>query len=83
MTFVIVSDTEFRLIIGLPGRGNCNVGSGNNSPAQRGCVPLVHFHSPLVKRTTQNKDIRRRIIVFRAPSPELKAVWQNLIQRQV
>lgn len=77
-------DTEFRLIIGFNGRNNCNTSSsGTNSPAQQGCVPMVHFHSPLAKRTPHNKDIRRRTLVFRAPSPELKAVWQNLIQRQV
>ncbi|XP_065200428.1 uncharacterized protein PsGEF isoform X2 [Planococcus citri] len=76
-------DTEFRLIIGPNVRGNINLASGNNSPAQQGCVPMVHFHSPLARRSPQNKDVRRRTLVFRAPSPELKAVWQNLIQRQI
>lgn len=44
---------------------------------------MVHFHSPLAKRSPQGKDVRKRTAVFRAPSPELKAVWQNLIQRQM
>ena len=42
--------------------------------------------SPLeanLKKDKANKNRRSRSIAFRAPTPELKAVWQNLIQRQM
>ncbi|XP_055305800.1 uncharacterized protein LOC129570279 isoform X2 [Sitodiplosis mosellana] len=42
--------------------------------------PTVHCTPDLTR--TPRKSARKQIIL-RAPSPELKAVWQNLIQRQV
>lgn len=43
--------------------------------------PTAHC-APDLKRTPR-KNTRKRTIVMRAPSPELKAVWQNLLQRQM
>ncbi|XP_059484635.1 uncharacterized protein LOC132202026 isoform X3 [Neocloeon triangulifer] len=42
-------------------------------------------HSPLDANAKKDKSgkTRRKSIAFRAPTPELKAVWQNLIQRQI
>ncbi|XP_049804965.1 uncharacterized protein LOC126248203 [Schistocerca nitens] len=60
--------TEFRLLLD----GNAE---GAASPAVGGCGPELSRHP--------KKNIRRRTIVLRAPTPELKAVWQNLIQRQI
>ncbi|XP_025409452.1 uncharacterized protein LOC112682900 [Sipha flava] len=69
-------DTEFRLVI--------NSGSDNtschSSPAMTGCSPLLSDLSGTLSRLPKN---RGRVIVLRAPKPELKAVWQNLIQRQI
>lgn len=42
--------------------------------------PTVHCTPDLTR--TPRKSARKQI-VLRAPSQELKAVWQNLIQRQV
>ncbi|CAB3373666.1 Hypothetical predicted protein [Cloeon dipterum] len=41
--------------------------------------------SPLDANAKKDKSgkSRRKSIAFRAPTPELKAVWQNLIQRQI
>ncbi|XP_065343391.1 uncharacterized protein LOC135941683 isoform X3 [Cloeon dipterum] len=41
--------------------------------------------SPLDANAKKDKSgkTRRKSIAFRAPTPELKAVWQNLIQRQI
>ncbi|KAJ6633205.1 hypothetical protein Bhyg_15502, partial [Pseudolycoriella hygida] len=43
--------------------------------------PTAHC-APDLSRTPR-KNSRRRTIVLRAPSLELKAVWQNLLQRQI
>ncbi|XP_037038214.1 uncharacterized protein LOC119075772 isoform X1 [Bradysia coprophila] len=43
--------------------------------------PTAHC-APDLSRTPR-KNSRRRTIVLRAPSAELKAVWQNLLQRQI
>lgn len=43
--------------------------------------PTAHC-APDLSRTPR-KNLRRRTIVLRAPSQELKAVWQNLLQRQM
>lgn len=32
---------------------------------------------------TPGKGARKHTLILRAPSPELKAVWQNLLQRQM
>ncbi|XP_054270896.1 uncharacterized protein LOC128991751 [Macrosteles quadrilineatus] len=65
--------TEFRLIL------SANP-PGTDSPATGGCGG----HLPDLPLTrTPRKGRGRRTIALRAPSPELKAVWQNLIQRQI
>ncbi|KAJ9576442.1 hypothetical protein L9F63_006655, partial [Diploptera punctata] len=61
---------EFRLLLD-GGAG------GTDSPAQGGCGPEL----PLTRNP--KKNTRRRTIALRAPTAELKAVWQNLIQRQI
>jgi len=43
--------------------------------------PTTHCAPDLTK--TPRRNARRRSIILRAPSPELKAVWQNLLQRQM
>jgi hypothetical protein len=65
-----VSANEFRLLI----EGG---GDGTESPAPGGCGPEL----PLTRNP--KKNARRRTICLRAPTAELKAVWQNLIQRQM
>mgnify|MGYP007063935493 CR=1 FL=1 len=61
---------EFRLLLD-GGAG------GTDSPAPGGCGPEL----PLTRNP--KKNTRRRTISLRAPTAELKAVWQNLIQRQM
>ncbi|XP_014251593.1 uncharacterized protein LOC106667875 [Cimex lectularius] len=61
--------TEFRLLISTSP-------PGEESPAVGGCADL-----PLTR--TPRKGPRRRTVALRAPTTELKAVWQNLIQRQI
>lgn len=48
-----------------------------DSPANAKCGP------DLVLSRTPRKNAKCRSIALRAPTPELKAVWQNLIQRQM
>lgn len=43
--------------------------------------PTVHCTPDLTR--TPRKNSRKQTIILRTPSPELKAVWQNLLQRQV
>ncbi|RZF40107.1 hypothetical protein LSTR_LSTR002510 [Laodelphax striatellus] len=64
--------TEFRLLLS-------STPPGTDSPAPAGCGGLTEF--PL--RGTPKKNSRKRTVALRAPTPELKAVWQNLIQRQI
>ncbi|GAB0094975.1 hypothetical protein DMENIID0001_103010 [Sergentomyia squamirostris] len=59
--------TEFRLTIDPLGRSAES--------------PTAHCTPDLTK--TPRRNSRRRSIILRAPSPELKAVWQNLLQRQI
>jgi len=61
---------EFRLL--LDGSSE-----GSDSPAPGGCGPEL----PLTRNP--KKNTRRRAVCLRAPTAELKAVWQNLIQRQM
>lgn len=61
--------TEFRLLVS-------NSTPGEESPAVGGCADLQLSRTP-------RKGPRRRTVALRAPTPELKAVWQNLIQRQM
>lgn len=61
------TDTEFRITIDANGRIAAE-------------SPTVHC-TPDLSRTP--KKGARKLLILRAPSPELKAVWQNLIQRQV
>ncbi|XP_046829022.1 uncharacterized protein LOC124428699 isoform X3 [Vespa crabro] len=60
--------TEFRLQVAINSNGNTENGQAEMTNSG-GCSP----HS----------RPRRRVIVLRAPSPELKAVWHNLLQRQI
>lgn len=60
--------TEFRLQVAINANGNPENGHAEVVNSG-GCSP----HSRL----------RRRVLVLRAPSPELKAVWHNLLQRQM
>ncbi|XP_076160107.1 protostome-specific GEF [Ptiloglossa arizonensis] len=60
--------TEFRLQIAINPSGNAENGHVEVSNSG-GCSP----HS----------RPRRRVMVLRAPTPELKAVWHNLLQRQI
>lgn len=71
-----VSDTEFRLVIS----SGSDTSSCHSSPAMTGCSPLFADLSGTLSRLPKNKG---RVIVLRAPKAELKAVWQNLIQRQM
>ena len=43
--------------------------------------PTVHCAPDLTR--TPKKSTKKRYIVLRAPSAELKAVWQNLLTRQM
>ncbi|XP_033610256.1 uncharacterized protein LOC111871707 isoform X3 [Cryptotermes secundus] len=61
---------EFRLLI----EGGAE---GTESPAPGGCGPEL----PLTRNPKRSS--RRRTICLRAPTAELKAVWQMLIQRQI
>lgn len=45
------------------------------SPANVNCTPDL-TRTPL-------KSVKKRTIILRAPSVELKAVWQNLLTRQI
>ncbi|XP_033176569.1 uncharacterized protein LOC100749680 isoform X2 [Bombus impatiens] len=59
--------TEFRLQIAINPSGSSE--NGHVEVNSGGCSP----HS----------RPRRRVLVLRAPTPELKAVWHNLLQRQI
>jgi hypothetical protein len=61
------TDTEFRLIIDPSGQ-----------PIKS---PTVNCTPDLTR--TPMKSAKRRSITLRAPSTELKAVWQNLLTRQI
>lgn len=61
------SATEFRIVI-EPG--------GKNASS-----PTVHCGPDLTR--TPKKNSNRKSVVLRAPNTELKAVWQNLLQRQM
>ncbi|XP_043681403.1 uncharacterized protein LOC122635343 isoform X1 [Vespula pensylvanica] len=60
--------TEFRLQVAINSNGNAENGQAEMTNSG-GCSP----HS----------RPRRRVIVLRAPSAELKAIWHNLLQRQI
>lgn len=64
---IIKIDTEFRITIDPNGRVA-------ESPTIN-CAPDL--------TRTPGKGARKHTIILRAPSPELKAVWQNLLQRQM
>lgn len=65
--FRLFTATEFRIIVDPNGR--------------LAESPTAHC-APDLSRTPR-KNSRRRTIILRTPSPELKAVWQNLLQRQM
>ncbi|XP_023288697.1 uncharacterized protein LOC105696840 [Orussus abietinus] len=60
--------TEFRLQVAITPNGSENENADSGSGGG-GCSP--------------HGRPRRRVLVLRAPSPELKAVWHNLLQRQI
>lgn len=74
---VVSVDTEFRLVINS---GSADTTSCHSSPAMTGCSPLLSDLSGTLSRLPK---IKGKVIVLRALKPELKAVWQNLIQRQM
>lgn len=43
--------------------------------------PTVHCGPDLTR--TPRKNANKRCIILRAPNTEMKAVWQNLLQRQM
>nr|CAD7434548.1 unnamed protein product [Timema monikensis] len=63
-------DNEFRLQVD-------GASEGTDSPAQGGCGPELQL------TRSNKKNTRKRAVTLRAPTAELKAVWQNLIQRQI
>lgn len=66
-SFNALPDTEFRITIDPNGR---QIES-----------PTVHCAPDLTR--TPKRNSKKRYIVLRAPSAELKAVWQNLLTRQM
>ncbi|KAJ8893162.1 hypothetical protein PR048_005745 [Dryococelus australis] len=64
------STNDFRLLV-------AGGSEGTDSPVQGGCGPELQL------TRHPKKGPRRRPITLRAPTAELKAVWQNLIQRQM
>lgn len=62
-----IVDTEFRLTVTPGGR--------------LATSPTVHCGPDLTR--TPKKNSGKRTVVLRAPTIEMKAVWQNLLQRQM
>ncbi|XP_049821007.1 uncharacterized protein LOC109602693 isoform X3 [Aethina tumida] len=60
-------ETEFRITISPEGRNATS--------------PTVHCGPDLSR--TPRKNANKRTVILRAPTAELKAVWQNLLQRQI
>ncbi|KAJ3667136.1 hypothetical protein Zmor_002540 [Zophobas morio] len=60
-------DTEFRITVTPGGR--------------HASSPTVHCGPDLTR--TPKKNAGKRTVVLRAPTTEMKAVWQNLLQRQI
>ncbi|VEN63141.1 unnamed protein product [Callosobruchus maculatus] len=61
-------DTEFRLTI--------------NPEGKKASSPTVHC-GPDLTRTPRKGAGRKTVLALRAPTPELKAVWQTLLQKQI
>ena len=61
--------TEFRLQIAI---------SPPNGTNENGHVEVVHTGG-----CSPHSRPRRKVLILRAPTPELKAVWHNLLQRQM
>ncbi|CAH2004683.1 unnamed protein product [Acanthoscelides obtectus] len=61
-------DTEFRLTI--------------NPEGKKASSPTAHC-GPDLSRTPRKGAGRKTVLALRAPTPELKAVWQNLLQKQI
>nr|CAH7754856.1 unnamed protein product [Callosobruchus chinensis] len=61
-------DTEFRLTI--------------NPEGKKASSPTVHC-GPDLTRTPKKGTGRKTVLALRAPTPELKAVWQTLLQKQI
>ncbi|XP_057325089.1 uncharacterized protein LOC130667491 isoform X2 [Microplitis mediator] len=60
--------TEFRLQVSITPNGSY----------QNGNMETIHSGG-----CSPHSRPRRRILILRAPTPELKAVWHNLLQRQI
>ncbi|XP_056640815.1 uncharacterized protein LOC130447811 [Diorhabda sublineata] len=60
-------DTEFRINI--------------NPDGKNASSPTVHCGPDLSR--TPKRNANRKTVILRAPTTELKAVWQNLLQRQI
>ncbi|XP_074034007.1 protostome-specific GEF isoform X2 [Leptinotarsa decemlineata] len=60
-------DTEFRITI--------------NPEGETAKSPTVHCGPDLTR--TPRKNSNKKTVILRAPNAELKAVWQNLLQRQI
>ncbi|XP_018580022.1 uncharacterized protein LOC108917757 [Anoplophora glabripennis] len=60
-------DTEFRITI--------------NPEGAKAQSPTVHCGPDLTR--TPRKNANKKTVILRAPTLELKAVWQNLLQRQI
>ncbi|XP_050293542.1 uncharacterized protein LOC126734076 [Anthonomus grandis grandis] len=61
-------DTEFRISI-------------NSDIKKQATSPTIHCGPDLSKMPRKNAN--KKTVILRAPSTELKAVWQNLLQRQI
>ncbi|KAL1506135.1 hypothetical protein ABEB36_005555 [Hypothenemus hampei] len=63
-----VTDTEFRIIVNPEGNKEAS-------------SPIIHCGPDLTR--TPKKNSNKKTVILRAPTTELKAVWQNLLQRQI
>ncbi|XP_066147516.1 uncharacterized protein PsGEF isoform X1 [Euwallacea fornicatus] len=61
-------DTEFRISI-------------NSEANRQASSPTIHCGPDLTR--TPRKNSNKKTVILRAPTTELKAVWQNLLQRQI
>lgn len=73
----LISETDFRLVLSDKPRDV-------DSPVASSCANLsLPIFPNVLRKTKVPKFYKRQLIRLRAPTIELKAVWQNLINRQV
>lgn len=65
--YIFLIETEFRITI--------------NPEGKKASSPTVHCGPDLTR--TPRKNANKKTVILRAPTTELKAVWQNLLQRQM